>query len=327
MANGILIDEATYFNNNEKYTGNSGSETNMWIVQDVYDLCALGDSDSYPSLDGYIYAKLVNNIDFNNHPTYKKGVGETIIDRNTDGNYLILDGNGKEIRNLYVYGSASVISVKEIRNTTVQNVLLGGNCITFSTIDNCNFTIYCKSTESMAQSLGATKVKDCTFNYSGRVYDNWAITFPSTSSIETTHFNFNNLYVANGNPDTFVRETKMIFRCAGGTLLASSYFTGKITFNNTIGYIPYIIHGCNIQDVYVAIKLDVEVESGSGYPSYPFRLIVNGNINGANFIDYELFGKWLDSSDTHSNFRKLTTEQAQNPDYLNSIGFITIPID
>lgn len=327
MANGILTDEATYFNNSEKYIGNSGSATNMWIVQDVYDLCVLGDSNSYPSLDGYVYAKLVNNIDFNNHPTYKKGIGETIIDRNTDGNYLILDGNGKEIRNLYVYGSASVISIKEIRNTTIQNVLLGGNCIAFSAIDNCNFTIYCKYISSTSLSFGATTVKDCTFNYSGRISDNYAITFSMATSIETTHFNFDNLYVANGNPDTFAETEKMIFRCEKSSLIASSYFTGKIKFNNTIGYIPYIFHGCSIQDIYVAIQCDIEVESGSGYPSYPFKLIINGNINSTNFIDYELFGKWLDSDIAYSNFHKLTTEQAQNPDYLNSIGFITIPID
>ena len=66
----------------------TGTQIDPYLVEDVYDFCKMSGA----------YYKLVNDIDFNDHTTYKYGVTSQII--GGSGNAIYLDGDGHEVRNI-----------------------------------------------------------------------------------------------------------------------------------------------------------------------------------------------------------------------------------
>lgn len=315
MANGVLVDEATYFNDSETYTGDSGSETNRYVIEDVYDFLAIGTGKSYKNY------RLVNDIDMRDHPIYKTGFNAKAMIKDLYGTF---DGDGHSIRNIVLnnYAGSNVQNVALMSFSTIANVdfknLIISNCnATCSLIFcsgsgnlingqkglvNCNFGIYVANSTGESLPMGHP-ITDCCFNIEGMITNSLYL----YTNIERTQFNLNITI----SYDSVIR----------GDVLATftnCYFTGKI---KNIEKLESANSICNVpfSNSYIA----VEYEGGSGY---------NGiKISGTGFIDKELWCKngftGLVDNPSSDYIRPITTAQAQDANYLNSIGFAVVPVE
>lgn len=310
MANGILKDEATYFEDNEKYTGSSGSSTNMWVVEDTYDFIKSVNYSSGSGTNQYI--RLVNDIDFNDHSTYKRGISSVIYNNNK----YYLYGDNHKIKNIVALNATSnILKFQHVEKVDFVN-LVAANCdkfpIAMIKAENCDFGIFISNSklEFTIDTNTTTKIMDCTFNIKGatktgdfiRAYKN---------AFSSCHFNFDvnvplieDGYIFTIGINDTIRSTYM-----------NCYFTGKI--KNTGSYLVYFSKLNNFTNCYFAL------EWAGNYYAY-----TSGNNSFSScFVDKELFNKNGDNWKTISGVSELTTAQAQDADYLNSIGFLVIPIE
>ena len=163
--NGVLKDEATYFGDNEKYTGDSGSSTNMWVIEDTYDFIAAA-SLQY---DNGAYMRLVNDIDFNEHSTYKMGFNNKSFGA---GYKRCLYGDGHKIKNIVELNGSGVFCFYYMENCDFVN-LVQINCTAFpislygsgnnGTAKYCNFGMYLSNSPFTPDGY----CKGCTFNVKG----------------------------------------------------------------------------------------------------------------------------------------------------------------
>lgn len=301
-----MVDEATYYGDSEKYTGTSGSSTNQWCVEDVYDFLAIvqGGTDT-------CHYKLVKDIDFNNHPTYKYGfINQAIMARSASYYHIYIDGDGHNICNIILknYDSKTFMYVTRISNVNFVNVIcLGctgsGLLVGFIRGDckNCNFGIYMSSSRTDMIFKGFVK-EDCTFNIKGSTTD--GINF-YTETLTRCHINLdistNNKYMITGKSTT------------EDFVLDNSYVTGKIKTSDAE---PYLFCYATLVNSYVALEIDT-----NGSIIYP----MNGlSVSSVSFVDVDLLPKLRQTAAT--NLYYLTTAQAQDPSYLQSIGFPVIPV-
>jgi len=311
MANGVLVDEATYFNDNETYTGDSGSETNRYVIEDVYDFVAIGTTTTYK------HYRLVNDIDMRDHPVYKNGFDKAKMVHDAYGTF---DGDGHLIKNIVLnnYTGSNISNVAfmyfgDICNVDFINLVMincDANCPLICAwgggdglgrLRNCNFGIYVANCSGKSFPFTSSQTEDCCFNIKGRVTDSLYFSV----NIKRTHLNLDIIeshsYALNGsNTITFT----------------NCYITGKIKNSGTIGtnngiFVP------KFSNSYIA----VEYEGDSHYSGI--------KITGTGFIDKELWCKngftGLSESPGSGYVTPITTAQAQDADYLNSIGFAVIP--
>lgn len=312
MANGILKDEATYFNDSETYTGDSGSKTNKYVIEDVYDFIAIGTGKTYKNY------RLVNDIDMRDHPTYKNGFYSIQIAKDQYGTF---DGGGHSIKNIVLnnYNGSSdydvaVMYFGDICNIDFINLVMincdatcplicacgGGDGL--GKLRDCNFGICVANSNGKSLPFTSSPTVDCCFNIKGRVTDSLYFSV----DIIRTHLNLDIIesdnYALNGsNTITFT----------------NCYITGKIKNTKKISYANGICRP-KLSNSYIA----VEYEGDSGY---------NGiRITGSGFIDIELWCKngftGLEKNPSSDYVTPVTTAQAQDVDYLNSIGFAVVPV-
>jgi hypothetical protein len=308
MANGILVDEATYFNDSETYTGNSGSETNKYVIEDVYDLIASDNTNN----DSHCF-RLVNDIDMRDHPTYKNGFSNNTVTTHNSG---IFDGDGHSIKNLVLNSCGyDTFYFKIIQNTDFINLVMiscTDNPIAANRRDggyfkNCNFGIYvsnCKYTPLYNQ-----RIYDCCFNIKGVLTD--GIEFYDTPIIRRTHINL----------DVTINSTHVIGISNNSYTLENCYFTGKIK-NLTTLYSENALNNAKFSNSYIAVEYDGAVRDDAIGTMY---------IRGTGFIDKELWCKngftGLNENPGTGKVVPVTTAQAQDADYLNSIGFAVVSIN
>lgn len=303
MANGILVDEATYFNDSETYTGDSGSETNKWVIEDVFDFV-----EGMKSKDGtnntYSF-RLVNDIDMRNHPTYKTGFSNKNIANFEFGTF---EGDGHSIKNLVLNNcGSSCFSFNIIQNTDFVNLVMIG--CTYNPIvteassgylQNCNFGIYvsnCKYTP-----LYNRKVYDCCFNIKGVLTN--GLELDGNPVVRRTHVNLD-----------VTMDSAQVIGGSSSYTLENCYFTGKIKNKTSIDKVSGIC-STKFANSYMAVEYD----GGSSY---------NGiKITGTGFIDKELWCKngfgGLADNPSSGYVTPITTAQAQDANYLNSIGFAVV---
>lgn len=268
----------------------NGTETDPYIIEDVYDFCAITNGDS-----GQTYYKLVNNIDFNNHSEYKRGISANII----NAQQSVIDGNGKSIRNIVALDKG-IIYAKKIVNTVFENLCIinisAYNPVISSSFDNCNFGVLLKNSFICTVSYNCTFSR-CTINLSGDVKSlNFAGKFVET------HINFSNL-----------KSTQM------GILFTNairSYLTGKIIYS---GSEAYVLGGSITMDSsYFAIEIQGVIKKDA---------ISSNTIASSNgsFFDYELLG--VDSSIDGKGLIALSTSDCKNADILNGIGFTCVKVE
>ena len=108
---------------------------------------------------------------------------------------------------------------------------------------------------------------------------------------------------------------------SGSYTLENCYFTGKIK-NKTEVYSAGALCVTKFANSYIAVEYDGAVRNDAVGTMY---------INGTGFIDKELWCKngftGLMESVGSGKVIPVTTAQAQDADYLNSIGFAVVPVE
>ena len=109
--------------------------------------------------------------------------------------------------------------------------------------------------------------------------------------------------------------------------MTNVYITGKIKNLSNLQYDKYsidkaILSGSLINS-YIAVEYD-----GKANEDLPQTI----SISGTGFIDKELwckngFNRLANVTNSTSSLNTITTAQAQDADYLNSIGFAVIPVN
>lgn len=295
----------------KKYYGQAGTETNPYGIEDVFDFCAIkNDADK-----GVTYYQLVNNIDFNDHPTYKNGITITGV---INANSSILDGNGKSIRNIVYYTSTgstnSVFVLKKIHNCNFENLVNAcGNSslVLFSSefIERCSF--YILNQNGYFYSLFLTSFIDCTLNIAGVMIGSFDL---NRINLTRCHINFDNATSGAFN----VGSSSNII--GNALILDHVYFTGKlnITSNQQSGL--NLARSGTFKNVYYSVNTSWGYSSG--YTPY-FQLYPASAIS---FCNKDLLNQGVAQVNAASNFHALTDEQCKDTTYLASIGFPVIGV-
>lgn len=296
MANGIM-------------TG-SGTQIDPYLVEDVYDFLAIDSAYHNP------YYKLVNDIDFNDHETYKYGISTTLFSGET-----YVDGDGHEVRNMILSGTSSKITAKEFKNISFSNIILNTiqkgavGQIKASTFNNCRFGYYSSNSNlACIFSIGFGTFNDCTFNIAGSTY----IHTMMNCTFNRCHIHFNNfIHTSNASfiisCDENVSSSKVVFN--------NTYITGEIDVKNG-PYTNYIFYGetskVTLNNSYVACKITTNYDY--------IRIMSNtANMTSTCFADKTLISKV--KTDNTYRWYLLTTEQCKNNAYLQSIGFQAFAIE
>lgn len=315
MANGVLITQAEFYEDSEKYTGNAGSATNMYVIRDVYDLCAAKIQSSH--------YELVDDIDFNDHDTYRYGVSNRVF--GVSGSYTcVLHGNNHKIRNLIIKNSAEDrgIIAGDIFDVIFENLIVINSTSAHlfynynsKTIENVKIGCYLfNSASSVILSGNSTSFSDCSFNLKGLTTDgvNMYGYFSDQHIYTRCHINCD---------ITTTSDDCMNLHYAQ---LHDSYITGKIkqtgsVFSNSdTGTNRYLYSGV-LQNSYVAVEATCETEGFVGYT------VSNITASAVSFMDKDLTP--ITEESAFANFYYLTTEQATDPEYLLSINFPVVSAD
>ena len=282
----------------------SGTQTDPYLVEDVYDFLAIDSAYHNP------YYKLVNDIDFNDHETYKYGISTTLFSGET-----YVDGDGHEVRNMILSGTSSKITAKEFKNISFSNIILNTiqkgavGQIKASTFNNCQFGYYSSNSNlACIFSIGFGTFNDCTFNIAGSTY----IHTMMNCTFNRCHIHFNNfIHTSNASSiiscDENVSSSKVVFN--------NTYITGEIDVKNG-PYTTYIFYGntnkVTLNNSYFACKITTNYDY--------IRIMSNtANMTSTCFADKTLISKV--KTDNIYGWYLLTTEQCKNNAYLQSIGF------
>lgn len=335
--NGIIRSQAEYYGDSEKYTDDAGTSTNKWVIEDVFDFVA---SNTCPEEQ---YFEMVNDIDFNDHPTYRFGIEESIFGASDGSNqtsgsttyfvrapHMLLEGNGHKIRNVILKTKGFLISAYTIQNIVFENLIL------MNTTDNSISSVFLLGVYGAAPTINNLKIgcylfdskldplfgrgsesctfNNCTINIKGKVY---AGTFDigqnkTGRKLNKCHINLD-LKALNYNSTLGKFYYEMI----------DSYITGKIiqdisghdTTERELTF-PNLM-----QNSFIAVNVDFPNGGTLKIGHSGYSVI---NITGGSFIDKDLLPE-ITTNTTTENLYLLTTEQATDPEYLLSIGFPVVP--
>lgn len=289
----------------------TGTESDPYIVEDVYDFCAIKNDDD----KDITYYQLGKSLDFNDHDVYKNGFKGGVV---VNANKSVLDGNGKEIRNIVGYnnsvGSYDVLfTLKEINNCKFANTIsfITTRVLFLSEFKRCSF-FFMISNASLGNlfrgdSTGNCKFTECTLTFSGNsgamdfsrnVFARCKIVFKDFSAKLTSGYNSVHL-ITNGNFD-------------------HTYFLGKIDVVNSSNTSRRNIFNGTISNVYFAVEADLSGGSESTQESY----VCNGSVLASSFADKDLL-PYLNAKNSGGGYY-LTTENCKTTSELIKIGFPVI---
>lgn len=298
MANGIMA--------------GSGTQTAPYLVEDVYDFCEM--------LNGTagLYYKLVSNIDFNEHVTYKYGI--TGLIGNNNSRYL--DGDGHEVRNMVCTNdsiklkfNSGTISNTNFVNIIIKSVTYSGHLqIYASKFINCNFGYYLSNSSFKSifnsSAEGMVQFTNCTFNIAGSL--NIGNTF--FAKFNMCHINFNNFTV---------NHTYLLMSDSYNTAFENTYVTGSIKSSTLVGIFDNSVRSIMVNNSYFSIDM-----SNNTTLKYLSKSNMSTELC---LIDKTLMPNMTNTSEnstttTISGLYRLTAEQFKDNDYLNSIGFLAIQV-
>lgn len=322
MANGILKSQAEYYQDDVTYTGNPGTTTNKYVIEDVFDLCTTSTSGGSSNP----YFEMVADVDFNDHPDYKFGVNKIIFGGGQNG-YFYLEGNGHRIRNLVIKNStATIFNVDSISNVRFENLVLigttsgalcrrlSGNVGVESVCDATSVSIGCYIFDSASTVIFDNNTKkvmwnNCSFNIKGKTTDGCNLDGGSGSHT-TTYTNCHINIDITTSSATCISTKNMIFD--------NSYITGIIKTTDESNVFGFNGNGSTLKNSYFAVSIiaddaiDVQVN--------PWAIV-----SSVSFVDVDLLpDKFVEHG--IDNLYYLTTEQATDPDYLLSIGFPVVSV-
>ena len=290
MANGIM-------------TG-TGIETDPYLIEDCYDFLAMNDTTTYGNGN---YFKLVSDIDFNDHETYRFGFNNEMIINRT----AILDGNNKSIRNLILKNYSSTRSwivfgnSGLIKNCDMVNVIFI-NCVSSygfiqNNIQNCNMGISLHNSNTFSVFKGFQKT-DCTYNIKGYLTNETNVQFDC--QMERVHINLDLKIVASKSNGLFYHSSSF----------KDSYITGRV--ENVGSNVPYSFFSqFAMNNSYIAVDyID---------PNTTELTATDSNITTVSFIDTDLLNGITLTTETDKLYL-LTTEQCKDAAYLQEIGFLAV---
>lgn len=320
--NGVLKDEATYYEDSEKYSGNSGSNTNKYVIEDSYDFISVMSSGNSET-----HARLVNDIDMNEHSTYKRG----FIDKSLFNNRSVrLYGDGHKIKNIVVISCSTVvflfyyiencnfINLVSVSSTFPIEVSWSSNSSTYSkTVRGCNFGIYLNNSEFNPRGW----FQDCTFNIKGQLRDGCSVVdLSNLGYFQQSHINVD----VQINTVTLFKHTSD--NSGYSDRFVNSYITGKIInkYNGAVKWCTWATNGYQY------------FEPTNSYFAFEYEQVTPQEFEITTFhscfVDGELFSKngctvTFDACSSSYSGAVLTTAQAQDADYLNSIGFACVSVE
>lgn len=296
---------------NGNFGGGSGTVDDPYLVEDVYDFCAISAQ----------YYKLVKDIDFNNHDTYKNGFNALVC---RSGAYL--DGNGKKVRNIVVTSGTSNIMSLNAHDVDFENIFVidskgsGSNAVFNGTYTNCRMYI---------------RLINSSVNYAIKgIYDKCAITITGDAidylvlpTLSESHMHLKNLTLVSG----LTNSSGIMFGSFISIVnMKKSYITGDITtrgtwsgslYNNEYTIYPLSYTGAYKVDLsYFAFKVNIVGKEKLG------DSVCSNNISCLNgsFFDYELMG--YENKPNGKGLVALTTAESKDVDVLNANGFLCVKV-
>lgn len=337
MANGTMVGCYEYYTSigetavASRYSGTAGTTTNPYAVEDVFDLQNVNNTVGGGNNEAFV---LVNDVDYNDHPTRKYGMSSGYLWGNESASYGYsfsgkdpITGKNHEIRNIVVLSSSvkdnassnSYISNINFVNMILKDVNYSYDWFWRAAILDCNFSLMFINS-SPGRFFRSDKYTDCSFNIYGSNNSSSSTesyTFnlgTGESHVKTRcHFNFNDfIYTCVGSP-------VQLFWAQGNGYNAAvhdCYFTGSIKLKgHSSGATVRITTDIDLYNSYFAISLS-SISGSLGYCLFT-------NPVSTSFVDKDVLGLSINGS--NSNLYQLTTAQAQSYDYLNKIGFPVIP--
>lgn len=284
----------------------SGTVSDPYLVADVYDFCSMNSG----------YYKLINDIDFNDHSTYKYGVTDGYI-IGGNGAAIYLDGDGHEVRNIVCSNDRKKLSFNNgsVSNTNFANIIINsigtsGSAQIYARggFINCNFGYYLINSAFVTifgnNDDDLIRFTNCTFNIAGKMYPEGS---GFSSYFNMCHINFNEFNADSGD---------LFFPKSSGCGFNNSYITGLIKSSN----MTYLFYNSKynpiVRNSYIA------VDNGT------IRYIIYTPLSDQSKILSCFIDKTLMPNITNPpiNVYLLTSEQFKDNNYLNSIGFLAIPV-
>lgn len=354
MALGTMVSCAEYYQDTTTYTGNAGSATNPYAVEDCYDFCAI------TSASAERYYNFVKDIDFNQHDTYKYGINDVTIihESGTSAGQLHINGKGFDLRNVICMGYSTNNFIQatyghvEISNVNFVN-FVQVNCKSGSassglfskggltTIKDCNFSIFL-SNSNITFLCYQTIMVNCTLNISGThsYYSNAGFHVMMLGAKGTTSgqsgcykqncfFNFENLVIQFPNSSSSIDVNIIAGVGNSGSTdryasLINCYFRGAITILSTLASSDNIYlfsHSVHVTNCYYVVDTTFTntIQQGESlkiaeHNNYATSFVATSIIKGFAIIT------------SGYNYKLLTDEQCKDPEYLQSIGFPVINI-
>lgn len=278
------------------------------LIEDVYDFLTIKGHNKGSHAATY-YAKMVNNIDFNDHPTYRYGF--TSLKDIINGNRLILDGNNKEIKNLAFVNHNFQAS--------------GGAGLTLAGLHNAKFVnvtlISCKG------DYGWLRVEGDEYSNSHSVNVMSPKDFPHCLP---NKMNGGSFALKFRNTGTYIQSNwgnKPFTRCRIEIDSVSS------TDNTVFGYSKFSF--CSLEGTHKALGTGNEnvYLFNNGYVSGTSVFVsvsapnaqslgVSMYFNSASWDSFNILDKKTTKiSGTADGFKLLTTEQMKDVEYLQTLGF------
>lgn len=305
-----------------------GTEERPYLIEDVYDFLALEEKNG--TEEDIKYAKLVNNIDYNDHDKFRNGLRSTDFP-NVYGdkkyvcecNYIVLDGNNKEIRNMvfisWYFGqfnnaeNKNYLRFYEIKNCIFTNIVFSlcshneaytPNWLSAHKIQNCN--ISCYNIKSPISPIMPNGMYESTINIKGKSVDKTNL---ANKKFTKSRINFDNYFITNETTDFLTSYD-----------LDRSYITGKITILSTNGAtLPptrSIFKNSTFINSFIALNVIFKLkDNDTDYSISPTCKTVC-------FYDSTL----AKPKSASSNLIGLPTEQCKSIEKLQDIGFLVIGV-
>ena len=341
MANGTTVSASVYYSDTTTYTGNAGSKTNPYCIEDLYDLINNPYINTKPnSEDLYYYYIVVNDIDMNDYADYKYSTPVNI-----PLYFTKMDFKNHELRNITMYNNTSESNIFNVKghstSTSIYNLKLT-NFISYNSkvsifamynavanckiyFYNCDFSIYADTTlagipiiKSILKSVGTPYVYcyNCVFNIKANFNNdsNGTIIYDA------------NLYMNYCHIHLYIVKNLFTLLCDIGTF-NSSYITGDIygstsTCNSLITYSDNRIITEKLMNSYVNVNFH---NTNPKNPTPIYGFVSAGSACGsAFFINKSKLEGFTACPGTITNYYELTDEECKDVSKLQKIGFLAV---
>lgn len=343
MANGTTVAASVYYSDTTTYTGNAGSNTNPYCIEDLYDLINNPRINTKPkSEDLYYYYIVVKDIDMNDYAEYKYSPPFNI-----SLYFKKMDFKNHELRNITVYNNTDNISIFNVMDhstsTSIYNLKLT-NFISYSSsvtifgmnnkvpncklyFYNCDFSIYVDTTLAgnngnniigLILSSGNTGYSlvycyNCIFNIKGNFSSYYAGCILNDSYLHI-YYSHIHLYI--------IRNLFSLIQNIG--TFTSSYITGDIygsTCNNN-SLIYSLTTASKLMNSYVNVNFH------NTNPKNPTPIYgcdeTEESFGSAFFINKSKLEGFTACPGTITNYYELTDEECKDVNKLQEIGFLVV---